>query len=63
MIDKCDYEQCPYPDKTLGVSVIWDHGKRYHPDCYGKACREKMEVMVKKTAELGYHWSMGKYET
>jgi hypothetical protein len=42
-------ELCDHCQKPIGVSVIYDHGKRYHPDCYGVAYEEKMRKMVSDT--------------
>lgn len=56
---KCDH--CGDP---LGVSVVYDHGKRFHPHpCYGQYAEAKMREMVKETVKRNQDWSMGKYET
>lgn len=28
---------------VLGVSIVYDHGKRYHPTCYPEVCKAKLE--------------------
>ena len=40
----CHKNLCDHCYKPLGVSVVYDHGKRYHPSpCYPEACKKKLE--------------------
>ncbi len=52
---------CTHCHKPLGVSVIYDHGGRYHPDCYIEVARAKMLETAQKPTKPS--WDMGLYET
>ena len=55
--------KCDHCGKDLGVSIIYDHSKKYHPHCYPIAFEEKMREMVKKSTKNQKDWSEGLYET
>ncbi len=38
-------ERCDLCREPFEVSVIYHHGRKYHPVCYGKVCEEKMRRM------------------
>lgn len=54
--------RCAHCGDLIGVTVVYDQGKRYHPDCYAVAHEQKLREMVKKT--LGRDdWQKGLYES
>ena len=70
-------EICDHCSKPLGESVIYDHGKRYHPLCFEPAmelkrrkesnwrttCPPECDICRKKKAQRSGDWPEGVYET
>ena len=56
MIEYCDHCHTP-----LGVSVVYDHGRRYHPLCYEPAVEARLRAEEQKLPHKD--WSEGLYES
>ena len=50
---------CNHCGKPLAVSVIYDHGRRFHPLCYEAA----VEKEAREQEKIKKDWSQGLYES
>lgn len=60
---------CDYCHKEVTL-VVYDHGKRYHADCFAelikhrlKSCEPNCDICRRKQHLITGDWSEGKYET